>query len=290
MSNEMAVRRKQELISSSQEKSSSRAAVELSNVVELQKILTVCNMLRENQQIDLLVNRITELEKNYTDVMQELDSVKERLQELESKDKSPDMTSEGIASKLVKEANVKMNRQYHSIQNMKKDLNVKARQLVQNFKDSGIKSLNKVCQFLGIKEKLVELREVTGSREMDAKETISKIENIQNELGLAKLHMKNAGRTIADKEQLNPAQVATTKRGLIYKGLNHIKMSYCNQVEKYAAEEKRLDKAIEKFNALEEKASVLGKLSDNKKELSEKDSAVHEEAMHSEHKRDDIER
>lgn len=286
----MVVRRKQELVSGSQEKSSSRATVELSNIVELQKILTVCNMLRENQQIDLLVNRIMELEKNYADVMQELDSVKERLSELESKDKSLDMTSGGIASKLVKEANVKMNRQYHSIQNMKKDLNVKAGQLVQNFKDKGIKSLNKVCQFLGIKEKLVELREVTVSRKMDAKETISKIENIQNELGLAKLHMKNAGRTIADKEQLNPAQVAATKRGLIYKGLNHIKMSYCNQVEKYAAEEKRLDKAIEKFDALEGKASVLGKLSDNKKELSEKDSAAKEETMCSEHKHDDIER
>lgn len=42
---------------------------------------------------------------------------------------------------------------------MKTRLNEKAAQLVQNFKDQGVTALNHVCEFLGVKESLTQIRE-----------------------------------------------------------------------------------------------------------------------------------
>lgn len=65
---------------------------------------------------------------------------------------------------------------------------------------------------------------------------------------------------------------------------------YNKEAKLFSSIVKKLDKAIDKFDALESKASVLGKLSDNKKEISAKNTVDKAETTRDEQKRDDMTR
>lgn len=286
MANEMVVREKNELVAGNEMVASNGAIVEINNVLDLQKILFACNKLKEQQQMDLLVNQIKEMEKNYSAVIQELNAIKEQLREMEARDKAPG----GVLSKLAQEADSKVTEQFNKFQNLKKDLNEKAGKLIQKFKEMGITALNNVCQFLGIKEKLITLRDATRSNEMKDIQATEKIENIQIELGLAKMHMKNIGRVATGKETLYPSELPESKQGVVNKFLEKLKSLYSKEAKLFSSIVTKLDKAIDKFDALEAKASVLGKLSDNKKEISAKDTVDKAEAIRNEQKRDDMTR
>lgn len=243
----------------------------MENVDELLKILFAAKMLREGQQVDILLNRMSEMEKNYSSVLQELADVKEQLGGILDRAENGTMIQQhkGVFTQLAEQMDNKIAESYQKLQEVKSDLNAKAKQVVQKFRDSGVAALNNVCEFLGIKEKLIAMRDNARSLDMDMQNSIEKIDKIETELGSAVSHLKNVGRTIAGKESPNAADHGQNK--LLSKIFALVRQPYINQQSKYAERAEKLDKAIEKFNSLEKKASVLEKLSANKQELSAND-------------------
>lgn len=56
--------------------------LEMNHVVELQKILLTVNKLREEQQINMLVEQMQKMANNYTAVLQDISNCKEKLNSL----------------------------------------------------------------------------------------------------------------------------------------------------------------------------------------------------------------
>lgn len=267
------------------------AKTPMNNVEELMKILLVANKLHEQQQISLLLNQISEMEKNHAAVMKELTEIKSQLNEVLGKketDPAVSKNTEKLTQTLGEvEGTEKEWRQ--RLDSMKQDLNQKAQKVVQRFKDVGIKALNKVCDFLGIQEKLIKMRDHARSSEMKMKTAVEKIDAVEKELFGAMAQIKSAGRILADKQPPIPAE-SSQNISLIQKMTQKIKNHCLKRQKVYAKRAEKLDQAIEKFHALEQKASVLRKLSDNKDKVSlkEKDNEDKQQEMGApEHKRDE---
>lgn len=254
--------------------------MDLSNVIELQQILSACNKLSQEQQIAILVEQMREMEQNLSAVMQELSDVKEQLNDL-----SADNTQKGTLTKMAETADEKLSEQSAHLKAAGKDLNEKARELVQKFKDTGITALNHVCEVLGIKERLIVMRDNARSNAQSALESAEKIAKIEQELGLAKLHKKNAVKAALGKE---PADVSEVKESKLLKRLRSI---YTGLYDKYSNRVEKLEKSISKFDNLEHKAqdikkakkSLTEKLADNVKLVEARQNERAQLPMHDDH-------
>lgn len=257
----------------------------MASVEELMKILAGFNMFYEQQQMSLLMKHIAETEKNHTEVMQELADIKAQLNELMSKSESGLSKSKRFFTKLVEQAENIAETQSQKLQGIKQDLNQKARQAVRNVKDTGIKALSNICGVLGIQEKLIVLRDQERSAETDMKLAIEKMDGIEAELLGAASHIRNAGKIAAGREKAIPDQNQKDSKGL----LQMLRKHYQKRQAVHAARAKKLSGVIEKFRALEQKASVLEKLSDNRERIAEKDKAEadNRQLPSTEHKRDE---
>lgn len=263
----------------------------MNNVEELMKILMAANMLQERQQIDLLVSHIAETEKNHAAVMQELADIKEQLNVLLSRSAETSSTSSSkeILSGFIEQAKNIVAEQGQKLQNIKRDINQKAQHVVQNFKNIGIRALNNVCGFLGVQEKLVAMRDQARSSEQDMKNAVEKLDAVERELSGAASHIKNTVRLVSGKEMSITENAmndqADKKRVSLFQMLrNHFK----KRQNVYAKRAEKLSGSIEKCRALEQKASVLKKLSENKDKMAERDKNTGEDRsiQKSEHKRE----
>lgn len=267
----------------------------LQSVEDLQKILRIANMLNEQQQIELLLNQIAESEKNYAAVMQELTEIKGQLKEILDRSASNPETSEkkAVFAGLVEQAGNTVTAQKQNLLNVKQDLNEKAKHVVQNFKNMGIKALNNVCSFLGIQEKLIEMRDHARSAEADMKIAIAKLDGIEKEISGAAAHIGNIGKIVSDKEaavSANPEKEATEKQEPAL--FRMLKKYFQKRQNTYAKRAERLTGAIEKFQALEQKASVIKKLSENREKVAANEKEAGDKSLNpiSEHKKDEAER
>ena len=265
---------------------------ETNNVMELLNILNMCNKAKEQLQISMLLEQMQEMEKNYASVLQELTEVKVKLNSIQLNNLSQTPTKAADVVQLSDDVSHDITEKHHNLQNIRQNLNAGAKQVVQKFKDVGITALNNVCGFLGIKEKLIQLRDDARSNEMKMKTSIEKIEKIESELGATILHAKNVGRAIAGKEALTETSEKKNKF------FDMLKKPYMKHQAKYAKQCGKLNRAIEKFDSLEKAAgniknrnSVKNKLSDNKK-IVESQNAKKNDMQHekSEKQRDNHER
>ena len=265
---------------------------QMNNVEELMKILVVANMLHEQQQVGLLMNHIAESEKNHAAVMQELAGIKEQLNELLSRTENASEISKSrkAFSTLTEQTEVRIKAQGEKIQSIKQDLNQKAKHVVQGFKNTGVKALNGVCSFLGIQEKLIAMRDQARSAEVDMKNAVEKIDAVEKELSGAATHLGNAGRIVTGREKSMSEERAKTqdeKKGpALFRLLRNY---YQKHQDTYAKRVEKLNGAIEKCRTLEQKASVLKQLSENKEKVAakEKDVDAGRSTPVSEHKKDE---
>lgn len=265
----------------------------MNDVEELIKILIVENLLHEQQQISLLMNHIAEAEKNHAAVMQELADIKEQLNDLldRSEKNAPGMSeNKKFFSGFTQQADKTLEAQGQKIQSIKQDLGQKAKQVVQNFKNAGIKALNNVCGFLGIQDKLIAMRDHVRSAEMDMKIAIEKIDALEKELSGAASHLGNAGRIVSGREKNiseNPTKDQGNNKGPAL--FRMLRKHFQKRQNVYAKRAEKLSGAIETCRVLEQKASVLGKLSENKEKVAvnNKDHEGGRSSLTSEHKRDE---
>ncbi len=234
----------------------------MDNVEELLKIMLVGNMLQEHQQINILLEQIKVMEENQSAVLQELADLKKQLNDMQEGKKSKLLANFMGKTKEVAKA------QRTHLQGIKKDLNEKAKQVVQHFKNAGIKALYNVCNLLGVQDKLIALRDQARSSEMHMKNAVEKIAIIETELTSASVHFKNAGRIISGKENAVTMKQEENQAGRKNISLLKILKAHYKKFQKrYAEKAEKLDKAIEKYKMLEKRASVLDKLSENKEKV-----------------------
>lgn len=233
-------------------------------VESLLKVLIGLNKLSQEQQITLLLNQMNQMEKNYNSVLHELSSVKEQLAQMNA---PQEKRSAIIAAVVDFEGNVKS--KYHELQDMGKNLNDKSAEMIQKFKENGVKALNNVCKFLGIKEALIKLKDHMQTNAVEMQGSIDKINKVADEFKNAVVHTQNVGKAIAGKETIDPATKEQSKF------FERLKSPYLKMKNFYVSMSKKLSKAIEKFENLEQKASrssVKEKLEDNIAKASAADS------------------
>ena len=232
------------------------------HVEELSAILSAHDMKRDKQQLDLLLGQMKAMEKNYHDTLKELAGVKSQLRELTEAIGEP---KQGMLAQIAYDAEAKLAEQYNAVKKIGHSLNEGAKRIVEKFKEIGIKALNNVCKFLGIKEKLVALRDCARSNETAMKNSIEKIEKVEHELGAAKLHAKNVLRALSGKETL------AAEEGKKSRFFEAIKSPYRRQQEKYAKRHEKLSRAIDKFDSLEKAANgYRGNDKSNRESVKEK--------------------
>ncbi len=258
------------------------------NMDELMKILMAAREIQAGQQINLLLDQMDEMEKNHAEVMRELADIKQKLNEALAKPTYRPIKErcQEVAKNLMEQATDTSEKLYHQVIDFRQDLNGKAEKVVQNFKDTGVKALNGVCDFLGIQEKLITMRDEARSSERRMKNIIERIEQVEKELSKVLAHTRNMGRILTGKEERLSKEQDTHRE---IAPLQILKKHFLKSQEKYSERTKQLEGKIEIFRSLERKASVLDKLSDYKENVHSGDGKD-ARSQSIEHKKDDIER
>lgn len=147
---------------------------EMPNVEELLKILLDVNLEQNRQTVHLLMNYMNDIEENFFSVLEELDTVKAQLAQVQQIPQTKEVRH--TLSDLIQNLQGQANHLQEQIHGMKTRLNEKAAQLVQNFKDQGVTALNHVCEFLGVKESLTQIREslLQSAKEMQSSMDIAR--------------------------------------------------------------------------------------------------------------------
>lgn len=245
--------------------------LENSEVEKLLQLLKEINKLSEMQMISALLNQMNEMEKGYRttleEIKQELQNTKEQLSSMEGNihsDKQSDIIEPLVnTERMIKEGQQKL-------QNMNKTLEKKAAEVIKNFKSFGVSALNNVCKFLGVKENLVKLRDISRSNAEMQQNSLEKIANIESELARTSLHMKNVFRAIRGNDLLNPQETNQS-----FKLFEKIKVPYQRRLDKFNSRTEMLNNSIKKIETLEhsaqnvvgEKQSVVSKLEKNKEKI-----------------------
>lgn len=177
---------------------------EMPNVEELLKILLDVNLEQNRQTVHLLMNYMNDIEENFFSVLEELDTVKAQLAQVQQIPQTKEVRH--TLSDLIQNLQGQANHLQEQIHGMKTRLNEKAAQLVQNFKDQGVTALNHVCEFLGVKESLTQIRESLLQSAKEMQSSMDKIDQVAGELRATTTHAKNVGRAMVGKEAQEVAQ------------------------------------------------------------------------------------
>lgn len=248
-------------------------AVKAPNVEELLEILIDLNMSQSQQTVSLLMNYMNDVEENFFYVLQELDTVKEQLANVQN---SPQ--TQVVRQPLVELAG-QMGDKIASLQEQFKALRVsvneKAAQIVQNFKDHGVIALNHVCEFLGIKETMTQLKESFLDTAVNMQASLDKIDNVHNELREASTHAKNVGRAMVGKKTLPVPE--SREKGFFYQ----MKRPYQGMKNFCTEQVIKLEKGIKGMERLEKSAvkatqnpSIVNKLQHLKERQEEQKKSV----------------
>lgn len=169
-------------------------------------------------------------------VKKELQNTREKLTQLED-NIQVDPQQKQILEQLVNVEN-KMKSGQEQLRSINNTLEIKAAEVIDNFKKTGISALNNTCQFLGLKEHLIALRDTSRSNASMMENSIDKIEKIEDEVKNALLHAKNAVRTIRGKELLDPSEERQLKI------FDKLKAPYQKRLDKYNHRTEKLNMAI----------------------------------------------
>lgn len=240
---------------------------EMPGVEELLKILIEYNMESNVQSVNLLMNYMNEMEEQFNSVMEELSSVKEQLANAQNTPESKQVKS--TLTSLSEKLQEKLSSLQEQIHTIRAALNEKAAQLVENFKENGVLALNHVCEFLGIKDTMTQMKETFEQGSADMQGSMDKIDSVSKELRETTTHAKNIGRAMVGKEL---KEVPEAKQSGFFHNMKKPYQSMKNTYDKGAG---KLEKAIARMESLEQSAEkVSEKRAEAKKDAKEKTSIM----------------
>lgn len=212
-------------------------------------IVELIKLLKENQMKDR-ANDIFEsaayvdgLEKKLDQVVLELNDVKKQLADLQEQQMMKSMKTQ--LANASERMDVLCNNMKEKLFEVKTEFREKATSIVTEAKVRGKEALNRVSEFLGVKEKLERLRIDVKEAGIETDKTIAKIDHFGTEIREARRTVSNAFRTFADKEVVDYSKVerSFSKTELIKKPLE------CKK-NLLAGLELRLDAFIDKLDNL----------------------------------------
>lgn len=221
--------------------------VKMPSMEELLNILIDVNMSQSQQTVSLLMNYMNDIEENFFSVLQELDTVKEQLANVQNTTQTKNVRN--TLSELSENMGNKVTVLQNQLKEIKILLNEKAAQLVQNYKNKGIKALNHVCQFLGMKETMTQLKDSLLDNAQNMQESMDKIDNVAKELREVSTHIKNVGRAMTGKETI--AVPKQKEKGFFY----HMKRPYQSMKHFCVNQAVKLEKGIATMERLEQSAN-----------------------------------
>ena len=212
-------------------------------------ILALIKLLKQNQMQDK-ANDIFEsaayvdgLEKKLDQVVAELNDVKKQLVDLQEQQMIKSIKVQ--LAKASERMEALCNSMKEQLFEVKVEFKEKAASIVTEVKAKGKEALNRVSEFLGVKEKLEKLRINIREARNETDKTIDKIDRFGADIREAGRFVSNAFRTFADKESVDYFKVEKT-----FSKTEVIKKPWKWKRRFFTGMELRLDAVIDKLDNL----------------------------------------
>lgn len=167
------------------------------SIDELVKILKKYNMNDKANNVYETAVYVDMLEKNMAIMANELVKMRRELQEI--KDKTFVDTIKTSLSKMIIKTGELLDELKITLFVIKENMKDTAKSIVNEFKTKGKSALNRVYEFIGLKDKLESMRNNIKQGIIDTERTINKLERFGADVREAKQNVNNAFRTFFDK-------------------------------------------------------------------------------------------
>ena len=167
---------------------------EQAHLKEFFKALSENGQKQEATEFSALVAQLTQMEKQYTAVLSELQAVRGQLDTIQDKGIKATLTK-GISALQGKVTQAK-----NQLNHIKADLSQSVKTALADMKQHGISALHKAVDFMGIKTALNEMRGSLQSSIARTQKNIDHINAIGSELHALNEHTQNLGRVLTGKE------------------------------------------------------------------------------------------
>lgn len=213
------------------------------NVMELIRLLKENQMKNKANDIFESATYVDGLEKKLDQVVAELNDVKKQLADLQEQQMMKSIKAQlANASERMEALCNSMKEQLFEV---KVEFKEKASSIVTEVKAKGKEALNRISEFVGVKEKLEKLRMNVREASIETDKTIVKIDRFGADIREAGSSVSNALRTFADK-----GSVEHSKEERSFSKTEVIKKPWEWKRKLFAEIELRLDAAIDKLDNL----------------------------------------
>lgn len=218
-------------------------------IQELMDLLKQNNMQSQSNEVFEICSYVDGLEKKLDSVTEELTRVREQIKEMQEE------TLMNNLKKAVSEAADRLENRCNIIKDqifeVKMNITTKATQIVNDVKLKGKAALNKVSEFLGIKEKLIAVRISVKEAQKETDVMIAKIDALGKGIREADQQITNTFRTFADKDTVDySAKDKKFSKTEVFKKPWQVKKKL------FANMELRLDAAIDKVDNLSKDVEI----------------------------------
>lgn len=212
-------------------------------IIELMNLLKQDNMTKEANDTFELCSYVDSLEKKLDAMTEELTNVKSQLKEMQE-----DTILNNLKAQ-IQESAVKLQTTCTNMKEqlftVKENIHIKAVDIVNDVKLRGKEALSRVSEFLGIKNKLIGIRENVKQSQIKVDSTVAKIDAFGAGIREANQKIANTFRTFADKEVVD-----YSKEEKKLSKTDLIKKPFLVKKKLLAGMELRLDAAIDKVDNL----------------------------------------
>lgn len=226
----------------------------------IQELLTLLN---ENQQKDT-ANKVFEMaamidgmDQKLYEVTEELQSVRKQLEKMEQE--KADKTLKATVRKAVDSIEQQCNKMKEQLFEIKTEVRTKAAEIVAETKAKGKAALNRVSEFLGIKNKLESVRGNIHQSITKTEQTIEKIDTFGGGMREAGQKMANTFRTFADKETVDYSQKEKK-----FSKTELVKKPFLEKKKLFEKMENYLDAAIDRVESLAQNQERVQKTEETK--------------------------
>lgn len=219
-----------------------------------QMILELIALLKQNQQKEA-TNHIYEMaalldgmEKKLDLVTEELSSVRSSLEKLEQE--KADKTLKAVIKKSVESLEQQCNKMKEQLFEVKAEVKGKAAEIVAEAQQKGKAALNRVSEFLDIKEKLQNIRHNVQKSIAEIDKSIEKIETFGTGMREAGQKIANTFRTFANKPEREYGKKKFSKTELIkklFQTKRRLLSGILNYTEAIMAKTEQLAKDVKKY-------------------------------------------
>ena len=212
-------------------------------IQELMDLLKQNNMSQQSNDVFEICSYVDGLEKKLDSMTEELSQVREQIKEMQE-----DTVLNNLKAQ-IQESAVKLQTTCTNMKEqlftVKENIHIKAVDIVNDVKLRGKEALSRVSEFLGIKNKLIGIRENVKQSQIKVDSTVAKIDAFGAGIREANQKIANTFRTFADKEVVDYSK---EKKKLSKTDL--IKKPFLVKKKLLAGMELRLDAAIDKVDNL----------------------------------------